>query len=81
MNNLRWIVCNFLEERGESGACSQTHHLYNFARNIFYRALALFFHIYFCFLVIFLSSQSNSEDFFSEDERLGFLFLGAKVTG
>ena len=39
------------------------------------------FHIYFCFLIIFLSSLSNSEDFSSEDERLGSASLGAKVTG
>ena len=39
------------------------------------------FHIYFCFLILFISSQPNSEDFSSEDERLGSSSLGAKVTG
>ena len=32
----------------------------------------------FCFLVILISSKSNSEDVFPEDEWLGFLFLGVK---
>ena len=53
-------------------------------RYIFYRALAIFFlhiHIYFCFLILFPSSQSNSEDFPSEDERLGFLSLGVRKSG
>ncbi|KAL6334627.1 hypothetical protein AAG906_019483 [Vitis piasezkii] len=45
-----------------------------------YRHL-LAFHIYFCSLVILLSSQSNSEDFSSEDERLGFSSLGVKKAG
>ena len=36
------------------------------------------FHIYFCFLILFISNQSNSEDFSSEDERLGFSSLGVK---
>ena len=39
------------------------------------------FHIYFCFLILFISSQSNSEDFSSEDERLGSLSLGVKKVG
>ena len=39
------------------------------------------FHIYFYFLILFLSSQSNSEDFSSEDERLGSLSLGVKKAG
>ena len=30
---------------------------------------------------IFLTSQTNSEDVFSEDEWLGFLFLGVKEVG
>ena len=33
------------------------------------------------YYLLFIASQSNSENFSSEDERLGFLFLGAKVTG
>ena len=36
---------------------------------------------YFCFLVSFVSSQSNSEDFSSEDERLGSSSLGVKKAG
>ena len=39
------------------------------------------FHIYSCFLVSFLSSQPNSEDFSSEDERLSFLSLGVRKAG
>ena len=37
--------------------------------------------LYSCFLVSFLSSQSNSEDFSAEDERLGYLALGVKKVG
>ena len=36
---------------------------------------------YFCFLIIFISSKSNSEDVSSEDEWLGFLPLGVKKVG
>ena len=39
------------------------------------------FHIYFCFLVILLSSQSNSENFSSEDERLDSSSLGVRKAG
>ena len=84
MNNLIYIyiyiVCNSLKE-GELGACSQTHLLYNFARNIFYRALPLFLIYIFVFSLFFLTSQTSSEEVSSENERLDFSFLGAKVVG
>ena len=38
-------------------------------------------HIYFCFLVIFISSQPNFEDFSLEDEWLGSSSLGVKKAG
>ena len=82
MNNLRYFVCNFLyiyhlgslflgegEERDKS--------FVQFCKEVKYRALALLF-IYICFLVLFISSQSNSDDFSSEDERLGSLSLGVR---
>ena len=39
------------------------------------------FLIYFSFLILFLSSESNSEDFSSQDERLSSLSLGVKKAG
>ncbi|KAL6319892.1 hypothetical protein AAG906_036964 [Vitis piasezkii] len=55
--------------------CCEIRHLLREFRNIF--SLALFF-LLFHFSFLFLSSQPNSEDFSSEDERLGSLSLGVK---
>ena len=65
---------------GSGSLFSETHPLYGFGKEVKYRALALLF-IYICFLVSFLSSQPNSDDFSSEDERLGSLSLGVKKAG
>ena len=45
------------------GACNQTHPLYNFARNIFYRELALFFIYIFVFSFFFLLAKQALRKF------------------
>ena len=57
------------------------YHLYNFWEGSKIQSTCSAFHTYFCFLVILLFSQSNSEDFSSEDERLGSSSLGVKKAG
>ena len=58
------------------------HPLYSFERKKYIlQSTCSVFPIYFCFLVSFLSSQPNSEDFSSEDEMLGSLSLGVKKAG
>ena len=83
MNNLLYIVCNFIYTKKEylESLFSETHPLYSFGKEVKYRALALLFIYIFVFLVIFISSQSNSEDFSSKDERLGSSSLGVKKAG
>ena len=43
-----------------------------------YTELLLCLSFSFCFVFTFLASQTTSEDVFSDDESLGFLFLGLK---
>ena len=49
---------------------SQTQHFVQFFKKVIHRVL-LYLTFSFCFLVIFISSKSNFEDVFLEDEWLG----------
>ena len=77
MNNLLYIVCNFLYT-DISGACSKRPtFLYSFkgSNTQLYSALPTHFDC------IFLTSQTSSEDVSLENEWLGFLSLRVKEAG
>ena len=67
MNNLIYIVCNFLYK----GSIFIIYYVIQ-KEEIYFRELALFFLHIFCFLVSFLSSQTSSEEVSSENEWLDF---------
>ena len=81
MNNPLYIVCNISSEKISWELVLRDQSFVQFWEGSKIQSTCSAFHIYFCFLVIFISSQSNSEDFSSEDERLGFSSLGVKKAG
>ena len=78
VNNLIYIVCNFLYRETSGELVLGDNLLYSFEGSkiqSFCSALPTHFDC------IFLTSQTSSEDVSSENEWLGFLSLGAKVAG
>ena len=76
MNNLLYIVCNFLYKKNEVGSLLSDASFVQFCKEVKYRAFALPYLL--ILIVFFLTSQTSSEDVSSENEWLEFLSPGAK---